>query len=262
MIGDLVRPQNLAAAFADVDAVVHSAGIAHAMSGVPTDDYRAINTDGTIALARAAARAGSRQFVFLSSIRAQTGPGSDVTLNEDFEARPTDDYGRSKLAAEQELAKLDFDWVSLRPVLVYGPGVKGNMAALAALARSSYPLPLGGLTAKRSLLAVDNLADAVAHVLAAPDPLRRPFIVADSQALKVSEMIVAMRSALGRQPGLIPVPQWLLKFVLRVGGRGDWIDRLCSPLVVNTSALQKLGWFPRVETSEGLAALMRVDLVE
>lgn len=262
VIGDLARPQNLSAAFADVDAVVHSAGIAHAMSGVPADDYRAINTEATVSLARAAAHAGARRFVFLSSIRAQSGPSSDVTLTEDLEARPTDDYGRSKLAAEQELAKLDHDWVSLRPTLVYGPGVKGNMAALAALARSPYPLPLGGLTAKRSLLALDSLVDAIVHVLGSPEPLRRPFIVADPQPLTVGEMIAAMRAALGRRPGLIPVPEWLLKTALRAGGREEWIDRLCSPLVASSAALQARGWSPRVETSAGLAALMRMEPVQ
>lgn len=256
VIGDLARPQNLAAAFMNVDAVVHSAGIAHAMSGVPADDYRTMNTEGTVALARAAARAGSRRFIFLSSIRAQTGPSSEVTLTEDFEPHPTDDYGRSKLAAEQELAKLGQDWVSLRPVLVYGPGAKGNMATLVALARSHYPLPLGRLSAKRSLLAVDNLVDAVAHVLAAPEPLRRPFIVADPRALTVSEMIAAMRSAIGRKPGLIPMPEWLLKIALSAASKRDWIDRLCSPLVASSSALQGVGWSPRVDTQAGLAALM------
>lgn len=256
VIGDLARPQNLAAAFLNVDAVVHSAGIAHAMSGVPADDYRTINTEGTIALARAAARAGSRRFIFLSSIRAQTGPSSEVTLTEDFEPHPTDDYGRSKLAAEKELAKLDHDWVSLRPVLVYGAGAKGNIAALVGLARSLYPLPLGSLTAKRSFLAVDNLVDAVGHVLAAPEPLRRPFIVADSRALTVSEMIAAMRSAIGRRRGLIPVPEWLLKIAFSATGKRDWIDRLCSPLVASSLALQGTGWSPRVDTQVGLAALI------
>lgn len=259
VIGDLTRPQNLAAAFADVDAVVHSAGIAHAMSGVPADDYRTINTDATVALAQAAARAGSRRFVFLSSIRAQCGPTSDATLTEELAARPTDDYGRSKLAAEQGLAKLDHDWVSLRPALVYGPGVKGNMAALVSLARSPYPLPLGGLKAKRSLLALDNLVDAVVHVLGSAEPLRRPFIVADPEPLTVGEMIAAMRSGIGRQPGLIPVPQWLLATALRTGGRQEWVDRLCSPLVGSSAALQALGWSPRVHTPAGLAALMRSD---
>ena len=262
VIGDLARPQNLSAAFVDVDAVVHSAGIAHAMSGVPADDYRAINTEATVSLARAAARSGARRFVFLSSIRAQSGPSSDVALTEELEARPTDDYGRSKLAAEQELAKLDHDWVSLRPTLVYGPGVKGNMAALVALARSPYPLPLGGLTAQRSLVALDNLVDAVAHVLGSPAPLRRPFIVADPQPLTVGEMVAAMRAAAGRRPGLIPVPEWLLKATLRAAGRGEWIDRLCSPLVASSAALQAQGWSPRVQTPAGLAALMRMDAAQ
>jgi len=259
VIGDLARPQNLSAAFADVDAVVHSAGIAHAMSGVPADDYRAINTEATVALAQAAARAGARRFVFLSSIRAQSGPSADVTLTEDLEPHPTDDYGRSKLAAEQELAKLDHDWVSLRPALVYGPGVKGNMAALAALARTPYPLPLGGLTAKRSLLALDNLVDAVAHLLGASGPLRRPLIVADPQPLTVADMIRALRAGIGRRPALIPVPESLLKSALRAGGRQEWIERLCSPLVASSAALQGLGWSARVQTPEGLAALMRMD---
>jgi UDP-glucose 4-epimerase len=195
--------------------------------------------------------------VFLSSIRAQCGPRSEVALTEGLEPRPTDDYGRSKLAAEQELARLEHDWVSLRPVLVYGAGMKGNMATLAALARSPYPLPLGGLTAKRSLLALDNLADAVAHVLAMPEPLRRPLIVADPEPLTVGAMIAAMRAGLGRRPGLIPVPEGLLKMALGAAGRQEWIDRLCSPLVASSAALQALGWTPQVRTVDGLAALAR-----
>src|SRR6266508_2604689 len=126
VVGDLARPQNMAAALADVDAVIHSAGVAHAMSGRPADDYRVLNTEATIALARAAERARVRRFVFLSSIRAQVGPSADGVVTEDIAPQPTDDYGRSKLAAEAGLAALALDWVALRPVLVYGPGVKGN----------------------------------------------------------------------------------------------------------------------------------------
>jgi UDP-glucose 4-epimerase len=255
VIGDLSRPQNLAAAFAGVDAVVHSAGLAHAMSGVPADDYRIINTEATTALARAAAKAGSRRFVFLSSIRAQTGPSSDFVQTEDLEPRPTDDYGRSKLAAEQALAELKHDWVSLRPVLVYGPGVKGNIATLLALARAKYPLPLGRLRAKRSLLSLDNLTDAVAHVLSLDEELRRPFIVSDQQALTVPEMVTIMRSAVGRRPGIFSVPQWLVKKGLTAASRQEWIERLCCPLVVSSAALQRSGWIPKVPTDVGLAAL-------
>src|SRR5437899_7154657 len=183
VVGDLARPQNMAAALAGADAVIHSAGVSQAMSGLPEDDHRALNTEATIGLARAAQRAGVRRFVFLSSIRAQSGPTAADVLTEDLEPRPTDAYGRSKLAAERGLAELELDWVALRPVLVYGEGVKGNMAQLMGLARSPLPLPVGGLGARRSLLAVENLAAAVEALLAAPGPLRRAFIVADRQAL-------------------------------------------------------------------------------
>ena len=171
VIGDIARPRNMAAALQDVDAVIHSAGLAHAMSGIPEDDYRVINTEATINLARAAGRAGAKRFVFLSSIRAQTGPSADGVLTEALEPRPTDAYGRSKLAAEQGLAELDIDWVALRATLAYGPGVKGNMAELMRLARSPWPLPLGGLRARRSLLAVENLLAAIETVLTTPQTL-------------------------------------------------------------------------------------------
>lgn len=103
------------------------------------------------------------------------------------------------------------------------------MAALAALARTRYALPLGGLTAKRSLLALDNLVSAVVHVLELPEPLHRPFIVADPQPVTVGQMIAAMRTAMGTSPGLFPVPGWMLKMMLIAGGRTEWVDRLCSP---------------------------------
>ena len=141
VIGDLARPRNMAAALEGVDAVIHSAGLAHAMSGIPEDDYRVINTEATIGLARAARRAGARRFIFLSSIRAQCGPTADTVMTEAIEPAPTDAYGKSKLAAERGLAELDIDWVALRATLVYGPGVKGNMAQLMRLARSPLPLP-------------------------------------------------------------------------------------------------------------------------
>ena len=259
VVGDLARPQNMSAALADVDAVIHSAGIAHAMSGLPEDDYRLLNTEATIGLARAAQRAGARRFVFLSSIRAQSGPVAAEVLTEDAPPQPTDAYGRSKLAAEQGLAELDLDWVALRLVLVYGAGVKGNMADLLRLARSRYPLPLGALDARRSLLSLDNLVAAVDAVLTAPGPLRRPLIVADPGALTIPQMITAMRQGLGRRPGLIGMPKSLLKAALRAGGRGEVYDRLAGSLVADPTALLRLNWTPPLATPEGLARLARGD---
>src|SRR5215470_11432293 len=244
VIGDLTKPQNMSAALEGVDAVVHSAGLAHAMSGVPENDYRLINTEATVRLARAARRAGAKRFVFLSSIRAQCGPTADTVLTEAVEPRPTDAYGRSKLAAEQSLAELDLDWVSLRVVLVYGPGVKGNMAQLIKLARSPLPLPLASLTARRSLLALENLCAAIETVLAAPGALRRVFVAADPQALPIGEMIAALRSGLSRPPNVFPFPPALLEFLFRAAGRAEIYQRLSGSLIADPAALRSLGWAP------------------
>ena len=257
VVGDLARPQNMAAALADADAVIHSAGLAHAMSGLPEDDYRMLNTEATISLARAAQRAGVKRFVFLSSVRAQCGPTADGVLTEELPAQPTEAYGRSKLAAEQGLAGVGIDWVALRLVLVYGPGVKGNMAELIRLARSPYPLPLGSLAGKRSLLAAENLVGAVDTVLAAPERLQRPVIVADPEPFTIPQMIAAMRHGLGRGPGLVPVPPMLLEWGLRAAGRAEIFARLAGSLVADPSALMRLGWKPSIDTRAALAALMR-----
>jgi UDP-glucose 4-epimerase len=257
VIGDIARPRNMAAALQDVDAVIHSAGIAHAMSGVPDDDYRVINTEATIGLARAARRAGAKRFVFLSSIRAQCGSMAETVLTEGHEANPTDAYGRSKLAAEHGLAELDIDWVSLRAMLVYGPGVKGNMAQLMRLARWPLPLPFSSLKARRTLLAVENLLAAIETVLAAPGTLRRPFIVADREALTIAEMIAAMRHGLGRRPNVFRFPPRLLELPLRSTGRDYVYERLAGSLVADPSALAAIGWTPLLATPDGLARLMQ-----
>lgn len=262
LIGDLARPHNMSEALAGVDAVIHSAGIAQTMSGVPEDDYRLLNTEATIKLARAAERAGVKRFVFLSSIRAQSGGTSERVLTEAFEPNPTDAYGRSKLAAEQGLAETNLDWVALRLVLVYGRGVQGNMARLLDLARSPYPLPLAALKARRSLLSLDNLVEAVAKVLEAPAELKRPFIVADPGPLTVGEMVMAMRQGLGRPPALFPVPGLVLQAALHALGQTDAYRLFSRPLVADSSALAGVDWVPVTRTEVGLAALMRDNITE
>jgi nucleoside-diphosphate-sugar epimerase len=257
VIGDLARPQNMAAALAGVDAVIHSAGISEAASGLPEDDHRALNAEATVALARASLRAGIRRFIFLSSIRAQSGPTAAAVLTEESSPCPTDAFGRSKLAAEQGLAQVDLDWVALRLTLVYGPGVQGNMARLIHLARSPLPLPFAGLVARRSLLSLGNLVSAIECVLAVPGPLRRPLIVADRDPLSVAGMVTAMRRGLGRRPGLFPLAPRLLGTALKAAGHPQFLDRLASPLVANTAALARLGWTAPHTSAAGLERLMR-----
>jgi len=259
VIGDLARPRNMSAALEGVDAVIHSAGFTHGMSGIPEDDYRLLNTEATIGLARAARRAGAERFVFLSSIRAQSGPTAETVLTEADDPNPTDAYGRSKLAAERGLTELDVDWVSLRAALVYGPGVRGNVAQLMRLARSPFPLPLGSFGARRSLLALENLSVAIETVLKAPGILRRPFIAADAEALTVAEMIAAMREGLGRGRKVFPMSPVLLEFLLHAIGQGESYRRMSGSLVADPSALLGLGWVPRLSTSDGLSRLMQDD---
>ena len=127
----------------------------------------------------------------------------------------------------------------------------------AASAKTRLPLPLGGLTAKRSLLSVDNLVEAIDTVLRIEAPLRRPLIVADPDPLTIAEMIVALRRGLGRSPGLIPVPASLLELAARLSGREEAFRRIAGALVVSPDALMRCGWQPSVTSQEGLARLAR-----
>jgi len=257
IIGDIAKPYNMTAALADVDAVIHLAGIAPEASGTPEDDYRTQNVEASVRLADAARRAGATRFVFLSSVRAQAGVAADHVLTERSEPAPSSAYGRSKLEAERGIASVGIDWVALRLTLVYGEGVKGNMARLMQLARSRVPLPFGGLTARRSLLALDNLVAAIDCVLRQPSPLERPLLVADPEPVTVPQMIAAMRRGLGRRAGLVPVPDRLLQLGLSLAKRSEMYERLARPLVVDTSELARLGFSPAVTTVQALETLAR-----
>lgn len=257
IIGDLARLANLAHALRGIDYIVHSAGIAHAMSGRPDDDYRTINTQATVALARAGAAAGVKRFVFLSSIRAQTDASAEGVLTEDMEPAPTDAYGRSKLDAEQALAALGLDWVALRPVLVYGPGVKGNLAALFKLARMPIPLPFRGLKAKRSLLSIANLAGSVDAVIKTESSPNRALIAADSTPVTLAEIVGAYRNGMGRSGAQFYLPPRIVTGSLSLLGKNELAKRLGGSLVVDNIALRSLGWSPEIDTLSGLAELGR-----
>lgn len=253
--GDLSAPGDWHAALEGIDHVVHMAGLAHAGPGLDEALYRRINTEATLELARAAGKAGVRRFVYLSSIKALTDAFDGPPLREDMQPAPGDAYGRSKLQAELGLSALDLDWVALRPVLIYGPGVKANMAALLRLARSPVPLPFGGLKAPRSLLAVENLAGAILFALTPACPARQSYALSDPEPLSVSGMLAAMRSGLGRGPGLVPVPEAWLRRLARLAGREETFGKLAGSLVARPERLLSAGWRPQVETQAALARL-------
>ncbi|RYE31796.1 MAG: NAD-dependent epimerase/dehydratase family protein [Hyphomicrobiales bacterium] len=253
--GDLSAPVDWRAALAGIDHVVHMAGLAHAGPGLDEALYRRINTEATLELARAAEQAGVQRFVHLSSIKALTDAFDGPPLREDAQPAPGEVYGRSKLAAERGLADLDLDWVVLRPVLIYGPGVKANMAALLKLARLPAPLPFGGLNAPRSLLAVENLASAILFALTPACPSRQSYALSDPAPISVSGMLAAMRSGLRRRPGLLPVPEAWLRRLARLAGREETFLKLAGSLVARPERLLSAGWQPQVETKAALARL-------
>ncbi len=184
-----------------------------------------------------------------------------MSSTEDRVAKPTDSYGRSKLKGEyavrEALAGSDTRLVILRPVLMYGAGAKGNMGTLMKLARLPLPLPLGGFTARRSLLGVDNFADAVRHALLEPRAAGGTFLLADNEPLPIAEIIGALRQGLSRRPGMFHVSTLGAEAALRRFDRADLAARIFGDLIVTTGAIAKTGWFAPLTVRAGLAAAMK-----
>ena len=257
--GDLAEPVDWAPRLAGIDAVVHLAGIAHAGPGIAEERYDRINHGATAALADAARAAGVARFVFVSSIRAQTGPAADRIVTETDAPRPTDPYGRSKLAAERAVAGSGVPFTILRPVLVYGPGVKGNLRALMRLAALPVPLPFGALTARRSLLSLANLAGAIRFVLRHEACASETYVVADPGAITIAEIVTALRRGMGKKPGLIAVPPALLRLALTALGRGANWEQINGALVADARKLVAAGWRPEPDAKGALAEMMRSE---
>ncbi len=259
---DLSQPFSAAELVAGTDAVIHLAGIAHATRAIPEAAYVATNATAARTLAEAARGAGVRRFILMSSVRAQCGPSVDGILTEDRVPAPTDAYGRSKLAAERAIAHAltgsAVNWTVLRPVLVYGAGVKGNMQTLFHLARSRWPLPVGGLNGRRSIVSVENLCSAAVHALTSDKTENGTFLVAEDEALTVAEMIAALRAGLGRNAGVLPMllPAKAVAISLRALQRDALAARLLEDLIVDTRHLRATGWSPPEQTRAALAAAL------
>ncbi len=253
-VSDMTRPVDWRILLQGMDTVIHLAGIAHAGPGIAEEAYDRVNRATTAALAETARAMGTR-VIFISSIRAQSGPSAPSPLTEADAPQPTDAYGRSKLAAEDAVRAAQVPFTILRPVLIYGSGVKGNLASLVQLARSRWPLPFGSLRNRRSLLARENLIAAIHLALNEPAMSGQTYVVADPTPLTLAEMIAAIRAGLGRRPGVVPFPPTLLAFGLRMTGREHVWRRIGGGLVADPGKLLAAGWRPPVETREGLATM-------
>ncbi len=241
------------------DKVIHLAGLAHTGRVAAPGLYDQVNHIATARLAAAAAQARIGHFVFASSIRAQSGPAAEHVISERDAATPIEPYGRSKLAAEHAVRAAGVPFTILRPVVLYGPGAKANVALLMRLAMSSCPLPLQNFANRRSLLGIDNLIAAVSFVLSAPAAIGETYIVADpGPALTLSEIVATLRRAQGRRPYLLPLPPRFVEIPLRILGRSDVWERLGGSLQVDAGKLLAAGWRPVHDTRSGLAAIVQL----
>lgn len=267
-VGDLESSTDWSVVLEGVISVVHSAARVHVMQDTeaePLMAYRNVNVEGTLNLARQAAAAGVRRFVFVSSVKVNgefTQPGHMFT--EVDTPNPQDSYGMSKHEAEVGLRQISVDTgmevVIIRPPLVYGPGVKANFAALMRAVQRGWPLPLGAVNNQRSLVALDNLVDFIVTCSNRSEAANQTFLVSDGQDLSTTELIRGMALTAGVPARLLPFPVWALHAGARLLGKGDSVQRLCGNLQVDISkARTLLGWVPPVSVEDGLKRAMRVS---
>lgn len=248
-------------ALQDIDVVVHAAARVHVMSDRSADplaEFRKVNVDGTVHLAREAAASGAKRFIFLSSVKVN---GEMTATGRPFRAvdipAPQDPYGVSKLEAEQALMQVGketgMEIVVVRPPLVYGPGVKANFHNMMRWLRKGIPLPLGSIDNRRSFVALDNLVDLIITCINHPAAAGHVFLVSDGEDLSTPELLRRLGAALGRPARLLPVPTFLLISGAALLGKPGIAQRLCSSLQLDISdTTEILGWRPPVTVNIAL----------
>jgi nucleoside-diphosphate-sugar epimerase len=261
VVGNIYKATNWSAALTGVDIVVHLAARVHVMhdkAADPLAEFRKVNVDGTLNLARQAASAGVKRFIFISSAKVNgehTETGKPFT--EEVAANPQDAYGISKLEAEQGLLKIaqetGMDVVIIRPPLVYGAGVKANFASMMRAVKSGIPLPLGAIHNKRSFVYVGNLISMIMRCIDYPAAANQVFLVSDGHDLSTTELLRCCAEALAVKARLLPVPQKFIEVCANVLGKRAVTQRLCENLQLDiTKARTMLGWTPPFSVADGL----------
>lgn len=244
-----------------VQVIIHAAARVHVMNDKVADplaEFRKVNVDGTLNLARQAVGAGVKRFIFISSIKVNgesTAPGKPYSAES--QPAPVDPYGISKLEAELALRELaaetGMEVVIIRPPLVYGPDVKANFLSMMRWLSKGIPLPLGAIQNRRSLVALDNLVDLIATCVEHPAAANQTFMVSDGEDLSTRQLLRRMGGALGRPARLVPIPAWLLEAGASLLGKRALAQRLCGSLQVDISKTRELlNWSPPLGVDEAL----------
>jgi nucleoside-diphosphate-sugar epimerase len=239
----------------DVQVVIHAAARVHVMNETCVDaltEFRKVNVEGTLRLARHAVQSGVKRFIFISSIKVN---GESTIVGQPFTAddqpRPLDPYAISKFEAEEALMQIGqstgMEVVIIRPPLVYGPGVKANFLSLLSLANTGIPLPLGAIRNQRSLVAIGNLVSFVITCIDHPRAVNQRFLVSDGQDLSTTQLLQQLSNALGKRVRLLPIPEQLLKLAAFILGKQAVVQRLCSSLQLDIAKNRELlAWVPPV----------------
>ena len=260
-VGDLGTNTDWTQSLSSVAVVIHTAARVHVMNDSakdPLSEFRKVNVEGTLNLARQAAAASIKRFIFISSIKVNgdsTVP--DEPIIADDRPNPIDPYGISKWETEVGLHQLakesGMEMVIIRPPLIYGPGVKANFLSMMRWVDSGVPLPLGTIHNKRSLVALDNLVDLIVTCIRHPAAANQTFLAGDGEDLSTTELLYRIGKALGKPVRLIPFPVSLLIFAASLLGKKAVIQRLCGFLQVDISKTRKLlEWEPPISVDEGL----------
>ena len=259
IVSDLNGDTDWRQALTGVGAIIHCAGRVHVMRETAADPlvaFRAANVAGTEQLARQAAVAKVRRFIFLSSVKVN-GEGGSVAYCETDTPAPQDSYGISKYEAELGLREIavetGMEMVMVRSPLIYGPGVKANFLALMRALARGIPLPLGAIHNRRSMVALDNVVDLIVTCIQHPAAVNETFLVSDGEDLSTTELIHRLACAMCRPARLVPVPTTVLITGLMLLGKREMARRLCGTLQVDITKVRKvLGWIPPVSVDEGL----------
>jgi nucleoside-diphosphate-sugar epimerase len=258
VVGDIDGQTDWSQALREIDCVVHLAARVHVMKPTENDrlEFERTNVQGTEQLARAAAAAGVKCFVYLSSIKVNGENSGQRAFRADDAPQPRDDYARSKLEAERRLSAIQaasgMRVSVVRSPLVYGPGVRANFLRLLSLAHRGLPIPLASIDNARSMVSVWNLCDLICALLRT-ERSSGVYLVADGEDVSTAELIRRLAQLMGRPARLFGVPAGALRALAAITGRGAELRRLLDSLTVDISETRgRLGWSPPVTLQAGL----------